>query len=56
MLGHASAATTQDTYSDLFDDDLNDVSDRLDQAYEKSIVGKLWAERDLESRKPAGSQ
>jgi integrase len=43
MLGHASAAMTLDTYSDLFDDDLNDVSDRLDAAYEKAVVGKLWA-------------
>ncbi len=30
MLGHASAALTLDTYADLFDDDLNDVADRLD--------------------------
>jgi integrase len=43
MLGHASAAMTLDTYSDLFDDDLNAVSDRLDEAYEKSVVGKMWA-------------
>jgi integrase len=56
MLGHASAAMTLDTYSDLFDDDLNDVSDRLDQAYEESIVGKAWADRALDSRKPAESQ
>lgn len=32
MLGHASAAMTLDVYSDLFDDDLDAVSDRLDQA------------------------
>ncbi|MFK3671805.1 tyrosine-type recombinase/integrase [Leifsonia aquatica] len=31
MLGHASAAMTLDTYADLFDDDLDSVSDRLDQ-------------------------
>ena len=30
MLGHASAAMTLDTYADLFEDDLDDVSDRLD--------------------------
>jgi integrase len=30
MLGHASAAMTLDTYADLFDDDLDAVSDRLD--------------------------
>ena len=30
MLGHASAAMTLDTYADLFDDDLDDVGERLD--------------------------
>lgn len=43
MLGHASAAMTLDIYADLFDDDLNAVSDRLDDAYARSSVGKLWA-------------
>ncbi len=32
MLGHASAAMTLDTYADLFDDDLDAVVDRLNQA------------------------
>ncbi|WP_448808464.1 tyrosine-type recombinase/integrase [Agromyces bauzanensis] len=32
MLGHASAAMTLDTYSDLFDDDLDAVAVRLDEA------------------------
>ncbi|HEY5222314.1 MAG TPA: tyrosine-type recombinase/integrase [Microbacteriaceae bacterium] len=42
MLGHASAAMTLDTYSDLFDDDLDAVADRLhDAAF--SSVGKMWA-------------
>lgn len=44
MLGHASAAMTLDIYADLFDDDLNAVSDRLDEAYTRSSVGKMWAE------------
>lgn len=44
MLGHASAAMTLDIYADLFDDDLNAVSDRLDEEYERSSVGKLWAD------------
>jgi integrase len=43
MLAHASAAMTLDVYSDLFDDDLNAVSDRLDEAYQRSVVGKMWA-------------
>jgi Phage integrase family len=30
MLGHASAAMTLDRYADLFDDDLDEVADRLD--------------------------
>ena len=30
MLEHASAAMTLDRYADLFDDDLDDVADRLD--------------------------
>jgi len=56
MLGHASAAMTLDTYSDLFDDDLNDVSDRLDAAYKKAVVGKLWADAPADMQKPARSQ
>ena len=32
MLGHASAALTLDTYADLFDDDLDAVAHRLDDA------------------------
>jgi integrase len=32
MLGHASAAMTLDTYSGLFEDDLDDVANRLDAA------------------------
>ncbi|WP_369797446.1 tyrosine-type recombinase/integrase [Nocardia sp. CNY236] len=32
MLGHASAAMTLDTYSDLFDDDLDAIGEALDRA------------------------
>ena len=32
MLGHASAAMTLNVYADLFEDDLDQVADRLDQA------------------------
>jgi integrase len=38
MLGHASAAMTLDRYSHLFDDSLEAVADRLDQARERSVV------------------
>lgn len=42
MLGHASAAMTLDTYADLFDDDLDAVSERLDDARAQKVVGFLW--------------
>ncbi len=42
MLGHASAAMTLDTYSDLFDDDLDAIAGRLNEVAETS-VGKMWA-------------
>ena len=42
MLGHASAAMTLDIYADLFEDDLDDVSDRLDKVRSESFVGFLW--------------
>lgn len=44
MLGHASAAMTLDTYADLFDDDLDSVAVKLDQAKRKSDVVKMWSD------------
>lgn len=41
MLGHASAAMTLDVYADLFDDDLEAVSDRLDLAIAARSVVKV---------------
>lgn len=38
MLGHKSAALTLDTYSDLFDTDLDAVADRLDDIRESARV------------------
>ncbi len=43
MLGHASAAMTLDTYADLFDDDLDAVAGKLDEAARAESVGKMWA-------------
>ncbi|HWU45684.1 MAG TPA: tyrosine-type recombinase/integrase [Humibacter sp.] len=43
MLGHASAAMTLDTYSDLFEDDLDAVAQRLDDGRRLASVGKPWA-------------
>tara|TARA_R100001126_G_scaffold24370_5_gene12773 strand:- start:41898 stop:43019 length:1122 start_codon:yes stop_codon:yes gene_type:complete len=45
MLGHASAAMTLDVYADLFEDDLDAVSERLDEARSRTIVGDLWGKR-----------
>ena len=44
MLGHASAAMTLDTYADLFDDDLNAVAVRLNEAAISSNVVRMWSE------------
>lgn len=38
MLGHASAAMTLDVYADLLKDDLDAVSDRLDEARQRAIT------------------
>ena len=55
MLGHASAAMTLDVYADLFDDDLDEVSDRLDQAFADSVVGFLWGQGPDSNGKPPRS-
>ncbi len=43
MLGHSSAKETLDTYSDLFDDDLDGVASALDHIVSQMDVGKMWA-------------
>ena len=47
MLGHASAAMTLDTYADLFEDDLNNVSEHLAAARSQTVVGfsRVWASK-----------
>ena len=45
MLGHASAAMTLDVYADLFDDDLNTVSDALERAAAKHFQEPGWDRR-----------
>ncbi len=45
MLGHASAAMTLDVYADLFEDDLDAVSDRLEETHSRAVVGFLWGLR-----------
>ena len=48
MLGHSSSKETLDTYSDLFDDDLDGVAVALNDTAGRLNVGKLWAKGDLE--------
>jgi integrase len=48
MLGHKSASMTLDTYADLFEDDLSNVAERLNERVVADsgitqIVGKMWA-------------
>lgn len=43
MLGHTSAAMTLDVYSDLFDEDLNAVSDRLNRGATFAGVADLFS-------------
>src|SRR6202042_3284852 len=43
MLGHTSAKMTLDTYSDLFDDDLDAVAVTLHTRYSRPSVGNSWA-------------
>ena len=45
MLGHSSAKETLDTYSDLFDEDLDSVAVALDASAAPLSVGKVWAKR-----------
>ena len=40
MLGHRSAALTLDTYADLFDTDLDTVSERIGEAREKFLAAQ----------------
>ena len=42
MLGHTSAAMTLDVYSDLFDEDLNAVSDRLNEGAQNAGARDLF--------------
>lgn len=53
MLGHSSAAMTLDVYADLFDDDLDTLSEALNNARANSSVGKMWAIESSETPKLA---
>lgn len=49
MLGHASAAMTLDVYSDLFDDDLEALTVRLNQAIAEQDVANMLPGRNAEN-------
>ena len=46
-----SAAMSLDVYADLFDGDLDSVSDALDHAVSQSSVGKMWADAQSDQSK-----
>ncbi len=50
MLGHKSAAMTLDVYADLFDDDLDAVSDLLNQAATRANVVRMWSNTEPSER------
>jgi integrase len=67
MLGHTSAKMKLDTYSDLFDDDLDAVAVTLHTRYSRRSVGNTWAraanetsdkapKTPLPARKPEGTE
>lgn len=49
QLGHASAAMTLDVYADLFDDDLDVLSESMGALLAQENVGKLWATVESET-------
>lgn len=56
VLGHASAAMTLDVYADLFEDDLDQVAGRLDQAAARAAADSVRADGvgpDLDAVRPA---
>ncbi|WP_372433876.1 tyrosine-type recombinase/integrase [Micromonospora coerulea] len=59
MLGHASAAMTLDVYADLFEDDLDQVADRLDRAAGRAAADSVRTEGvgpDLDAVRPGRRQ
>ena len=50
-LGHAGAAMTLDVYADLFEDDLDGVADRMDEAILRAAEDSLRTE-DASSVRP----
>lgn len=55
MLGHSSAAMTLDVYADLFDGDLDSVSDALDHTVSLAGVPEMCFQPDLGNEKGPAS-
>nr|WP_179458158.1 site-specific integrase [Leifsonia soli] len=51
MLGHKSAAMTLDTYADLFEDDLDNVAERLNERATAEVDARYLAQLTRTSRK-----
>jgi hypothetical protein len=51
MLGHKDASMTLNVYASLFEDDLDDVADRLDVAFTAALAASVWPEGSIS--KPA---
>jgi len=49
MLGHASASMTLDVYAGLFDDDLDTVAKRLDEAASEALADSVRTEQVIRS-------
>src|SRR5690606_29982023 len=57
MLGHAAAAMTLDIYGGLYDDDLEDLADRLEERHAAQARHKLTEQlRVVEERKEPGQK
>ncbi|HET8600048.1 MAG TPA: site-specific integrase [Segeticoccus sp.] len=55
MLGHDKPSTTLDVYSDLFDEDLDDVAHRLSEARARARKAKMRPTAESESSPPASA-
>lgn len=52
MLGHSSAKMTLDTYGSLFEEDLEELADRLDARFREADVAPAWPKRSEISHLP----
>ena len=55
MLGHKDSAMTLNVYASLFEDDLEDLSERLDQALSLAAAASVRPERSGKDTRPGWS-